>query len=103
VRELLEGMQDGDRVLDLQRRLDAMPGELYAFFNKILSGIEDGATHNFEHASQLFRIRLQKENSIFALALADDDDPSSWIGNPITLSDEKILWLIDSMKRRLST
>jgi NACHT domain len=103
VRELLEGIRDGDRVSDLQRRLDAMPGDLYAFFNKILSGIEDGATNNFEHASQLFRIKLQEEISIFALALADDNDPSLWTGYPITLSDDEILWMIDSMKRRLNT
>jgi hypothetical protein len=103
VRELLNGIQDGDRLSDLQRRLDVMPTDLYDFFMKILSTITADGSNNFKQASELFRIRHLEEVSVLAMALADNDDPNCWVKSPVAPSDDEILWAIDSMKRRLNS
>jgi hypothetical protein len=103
VRELLNGIQDGDRLSDLQRRLDVMPTDLYDFFMKILSTITADGSNNFKQAAELFRIRHLEEVSVFAMALADNDDPSYWTRPPIAPSDDEIIWTVDSMKRRLNS
>jgi hypothetical protein len=103
VRELLSGLRDGDRVSDLQRRLDAMPTDLHDFFSKMLSGPDDGTTCSIERASQLLRIRACGEITIFALVLADEDDPDMFTGPRSQLSASEIKWRVDAMKRRLNT
>jgi hypothetical protein len=103
VRELLLGIQDGDRLSDLQRRLDVMPSDLYAFFFKILSNITEDGLNNFQQAAELFRIRHTEEVSVFAMALADNDDPDHWVKSPTPPSDDEINWIVDSMTRRLNS
>lgn len=103
VRELLRGIQDGDRLSDLQQRLDAMPSDLYAFFAKMLSGPAGGPQNNLERASQLLRLRLRGEITVYALALADEDGASATSGTARKLSEGEMHWLVDSMNRRLNS
>jgi hypothetical protein len=70
VRSLLEGLGDGDRLSDLQKRLDALPPELDDLFKRIL--------HNFNplyfsYASALFQIFRASVGrpSLICLSFAD--------------------------------
>lgn len=53
VRSMLDGMRDGDRISDLQRRLDELPEELDALFKKMLGSQKPGY---LRHACQIFQI-----------------------------------------------
>lgn len=106
VQSLLDGIQQGDRLSDLHRRLDAIPQDLYEFFWKILRGIDENSSNHLQHASQLFQLQRFREPatlSLWTLALADDDDPSLWEGPPREPSEEQCAWILESMKRRLNS
>jgi len=53
VSSLLSGLANGDRMRDLQRRLDDLPPRLEDLFEKILYGLEQSY---LTHASQLFQL-----------------------------------------------
>ena len=73
VRSLMEGLRDGDRLPDLQRRLDSLPPELDDLFRTIL--------HHFDRrlikqASALFQMVKASPSplSLLCLSLADEED-----------------------------
>ena len=52
---LLEGLTEGERLSELQKRLNSLPSDLEALFSKILQSLDSG---KFRRASQLFQIHL---------------------------------------------
>ncbi|KAK9799927.1 putative NACHT domain-containing protein [Seiridium cardinale] len=88
VHSLLRGLSNSDRIFDLQRRLNELPSELEALFEKILSNLEP---FYYTHACQLFQIfegynevvsktlyifeePLDLSISSLAMSFADDND-----------------------------
>jgi AraC-like DNA-binding protein len=73
VRSLLEGLTEGDRISDLQRRLDDIPGELNDLFKKMLGTLRPAL---FKHSSQIFQIfrAAKTKPSILTLSFADEED-----------------------------
>ncbi|KAK4459685.1 hypothetical protein QBC42DRAFT_273894 [Cladorrhinum samala] len=74
VSSLLDGLKCGDRVSDLQKRLDSLPRDLEDLFERILDQIDP--TY-FEHASQYFSLMsaCREPPSAVLFSLADEDDP----------------------------
>ncbi|CZR65525.1 uncharacterized protein PAC_15425 [Phialocephala subalpina] len=72
VQSLLEGLTDGERLIDLQKRLDSLPVDLEALFWRILNSVD------FERISQLIQIVRASPGpiSIVELSYADEDDPN---------------------------
>jgi hypothetical protein len=73
VRSLIEGLRDGDRLSDLQARLDCLPAELENLFKRML---HDFNPRYFSHASALFQIFKASMNppSLICLSFADEED-----------------------------
>jgi hypothetical protein len=71
VQSLLEGLTDGERLSDLQKRLDSLPSDLETLFWRILKSVD------FERVSQLFQIMEASSMGldIIKLSFADEDDP----------------------------
>lgn len=72
---LLDGLSEGERLSDLQNRLDSLPVDLENLFWKVLASL---SSFHFRRASQLFQL---VRASLFPLTLldmsfADEDDPS---------------------------
>ena len=71
---LLEGLTDGERLSDLQKRLDSLPADLETLFWKILQSVD------FERISQLLQIVEGSNNvgseplTILCMSFADEDD-----------------------------
>jgi hypothetical protein len=67
---LLEGLAYGERLSQLQKRLDSPPADLETLFWRILNPVD------FERASQLFQIvrASQEQLNILQLSYADEDD-----------------------------
>ncbi|KAH7087599.1 hypothetical protein FB567DRAFT_525324 [Paraphoma chrysanthemicola] len=61
VQSLLEGLSNSDHMSDLQDRLDALPGDLEALFNKILERLEP---EYFKQACETFRL-LRTHRTVF--------------------------------------
>ncbi|KAF2177486.1 hypothetical protein K469DRAFT_603169, partial [Zopfia rhizophila CBS 207.26] len=103
VRSLLTGLTNGDRVSDLQSRLDQLPPRLEDLFRKILDNLDP---FYLEHASQLFQLARASRVSptLLCLSLADEEDPEYCFRTavkPITNSDK--LSRSRNMKRRLNS
>ena len=53
VKSLLAGLLNGDRVSDLERRLDLLPPDLEHLYDKMLNSLDP---FYYSHASQLFQL-----------------------------------------------
>lgn len=82
VKSLLLGLTNGDRVIDLQQRLDHLPGDLEDLFQGI---IEDIDPMYRRHAAELFQIYRAAESppSILTLAFTDQPDIETALNHPI--------------------
>jgi hypothetical protein len=71
-KSLLEGISEGERLSDLQRRLDSLPGDLQTLFAKIMVSL---TPFHYERASQLFQVVRASTTplSLLQLSFADDD------------------------------
>ncbi|KAI9680269.1 MAG: hypothetical protein M1822_007268 [Bathelium mastoideum] len=74
VASLINGLMQGDRASDLQRRLDEIPPDLESFFQKMLDSLDPLYR---AHASQLFQIVRIAETplTLLQLSFADVEDP----------------------------
>jgi hypothetical protein len=73
VKSLLEGLQNSDRISDLQRRLLELPADLEDLYLLMMKGLEKFYQ---QQASQLFQIvhRARLPLSVLALSFADEED-----------------------------
>ncbi|KAK4209406.1 hypothetical protein QBC37DRAFT_391283 [Rhypophila decipiens] len=104
VRSLKEGLRDGDRLPDLQQKLDALPPELDDLFRTIL--------HNFngrymQEASALFQIVKASPLalSLLCLSLADEDESLAIQAHiePALLFPKQRFYRALNMRRRLDS
>jgi len=105
VQSLLSGISNGDRMSDLEARLDALPQDLSKLYHKILMSIEtpDCPTY-IEHTSELFQIfRAAGEINILHLSLADEHDERVLFEDSRPLNDDEISWRVQEMTRRLNS
>jgi hypothetical protein len=92
VRSLLEGLEQGDRPTELQRRLDHLPEELHNLFKKMLHGLTGD---HFRDAAQLFQIFRASgtKPSVLLMSLADDEDDNWAITRGVRRTRSKVLGL----------
>jgi hypothetical protein len=98
VDSLLEGFTNGERLIDLQYRLDSLPADLERLFWSILNSVD------IKRASQLLLIvQSGPPMTLIELSFADEDDldfafqlPTAPLGDEIFMSRAK------RMKRRLN-
>ncbi|KAI9685267.1 MAG: hypothetical protein M1822_004640 [Bathelium mastoideum] len=104
VTSLLSGMEHGDRVKDIQKRLDLLPSELEQLYGKILQSLNP---FYLEHAAQLFELVkcCPTPPSIVFLACVDEaEDTQKVIEQPIcTRTPKETEALCESMRRRLNS
>ncbi len=101
VSSLLSGLANGDRMRDLQRRLDDLPPRLEDLFEKMLDGLEE---NYLTHASQLFQLVRASRTSptLLGLALADLDERKHALRAQVrALTKEQKLTHCKNMKRKL--
>ncbi|KAF2684967.1 hypothetical protein K458DRAFT_487197 [Lentithecium fluviatile CBS 122367] len=99
---LLDGISEGERLCDLQRRLDSLPEDLEALFWKILYSF---SRYHFERASQLFQLVRASLGppELLELSFADEDDPEyafSLLCKP--LSHQELQARAELMRRRIN-
>ncbi|OCL06397.1 hypothetical protein AOQ84DRAFT_390221 [Glonium stellatum] len=102
VHSLLDGMKNGDRVLDLQRRLDLLPADIKELYQRMFDSIDP---FYFEHASQLFQIirAADEPPSLLCMSLADEDPDFVFRAENKALAEDEISSRFDNMKRRLNS
>ena len=103
VASLLAGMGFGDRVSDLQKRLDLLPPDLERLYDKILQSLDP---FYLEHAAQLFKLVQESYGPppLILLSFADEEglDPyDNWKIKP--LSQDELSLRTDTMRRRLNS
>jgi hypothetical protein len=105
VQSLLQGLTDGERPSDLQRRLDSIPADLETLFWKILKSVD------FGRISQILQIvedsikltRFRNPLTLIELSFADEDDPEFVFKMPpIPMPCTKIDSRAELMRRRLN-
>ena len=102
VHSLLAGLVNGDRVSDLQRRLDFLPPDLEDLYEKMLNSLDP---FYLEHASQIFQhVRAANEPpSLLCLSFADEEPEFIFKMEvrPLPAGDE--FYRADIMRRRLNS
>jgi hypothetical protein len=103
VRSLREGLAEGDRISDLQYRLDDIPEELNDLFKKMLGTLRPAL---FKRSSQLFQIfrAAKTKPSILTLSFADEEDSEYCRRRECSpLSAEETYYRAVTMCRRLNS
>jgi hypothetical protein len=99
VQSLLQGLTDGERLSDLQKRLDSLPADLKTLFWRILKSVD------FERISQLIEIVQASQSNIpiINLSFADEENPDFVFKLPTKpLPWEIISSRAEIMRRRLN-
>ncbi|KAH8658459.1 hypothetical protein BX600DRAFT_552571 [Xylariales sp. PMI_506] len=107
VKSLHEGLADGDRLAELEARLEEMPEELGDLFKKILHGLQGKYFHD---AARLFRIQQASTSvgdstpTLLTMSFADQGDLESCKAWPAeTLSSKELFVMATRMNRRLNS
>lgn len=103
VTSLLSGMSFGDRIEDLQRRLDLLPPDLENLYDRMLRGLDE---FYLEHAAQLILLMEASTRSLplIVLSLADEETVASLRKLPNSNTTAAMVDLrLDSMTRRLNS
>ena len=103
VKSLLEGLQNSDRVSDLQKRLRTLPAGLEDLYLLMMSTLDEFYQ---QQASQLFQIvhRARLPLSVLSLSFADEEDPEFAIRAKLEPLDENELsWRYEETVRRVNS
>ena len=103
VASLISGMNYGDRVLDLQKRLDHLPSELAELYEKMVTSLDP---FYLEHAAQLFSlVDASKEPMNLILAFfADEVNPQFALSRQDRiLTNGDMVVRMDTMRRRINS
>ena len=102
VHSLLAGLNNGDRVSDLQRRLAFLPPDLESLYEKMLNSLDP---FYLEHASQIFQhVRAASEPpNLLCLSFADEEPDFVLKMKVRPLAERKKLSRADVMRRRLNS
>ncbi|KAL2060353.1 hypothetical protein VTL71DRAFT_9748 [Oculimacula yallundae] len=103
VRSLLSGLTNGDRLSDLQSRLDALPQDLKVLFRKILDHLEPMYLEDASKLFQLVRAAISPP-SLLSLSLAEEDDPNIvFRAETKPRTNRELLSISKHMRRRLNS
>jgi hypothetical protein len=102
VKSLLAGLVNGDRVSDLERRLDLLPPDLGDLYYKMLQSLDH---FYYAHASQLFQLTRAASSplSLLTLSFADEEPEYVFKCKVRSLSDDEKFARSDLMRRRLNS
>ncbi|KAF2258488.1 hypothetical protein CC78DRAFT_526195 [Lojkania enalia] len=103
VTSLLAGLSNGDRIVDLQKRLDELPADLENLFHKILDNLEP--TYKKE-ASEIFQVFRASGNHITILGMmfADEYSPDQVIKHAVVeFPPNQLQPKLTRMRRRLNS
>ena len=103
VASLLAGMGFGDRVSDLQKRLDLLPQDLERLYDNILQNLDP---FYLEHAAQLFKLVQESQDPppLILLSFADVEGLDPCVNMTIEpLSQDELSLRADTMRRRLNS
>ncbi|KAN0120282.1 hypothetical protein V8E51_002490 [Hyaloscypha variabilis] len=102
VRSLLTGLQNSDRISDLQRRLKELPADLEDLFQVIMRKIEPFYE---QQASHLFQIvhNARLPLSILGVSFADEEDGNFALSARMPLDDDDITFKYQETTRRLNS
>lgn len=101
VQSLLEGLTEGERLSDLQVRLDSLPEDLALLFLKILQNL---SPRHFQRALNLFKLMHASifPATLLLLSFADEDDINYVFSLEVApLSQEHVRLRCELMRRRL--
>ncbi|KAK0647106.1 hypothetical protein B0T16DRAFT_414706 [Cercophora newfieldiana] len=100
---LLEGMRCGDRISDLQRRLEDLPPDLEDLYDRILHNLDP---FYLQHAAQYFSLMETSciQPTALLFSFCDEDDPDFALKLPVKdLPPEDVEIRIDTMRRRVNS
>lgn len=105
VDSLQKGIKAGDRVSDLQRRLDQLPQDLEGLFGRI---IDDLDPEYLDHAVQYFQLMEASLSvtlpNVMVFAYADEEDENFGVDFPVAPMDKRIFeGTRDVVKKRLNS
>jgi hypothetical protein len=103
VKSLLEGLQNSDRISDLQRRLRVLPADLEDLYLLMMKNVEKFYQ---QQASHLFRIvhRARLPLTVLGLSFADEEDPEYAIKARVQPLDKTgVSFRYDETVRRLNS
>jgi hypothetical protein len=102
VRSLLDGLRDGDRISDLQKRLLYLPADLEKLFQHMLDTLEP---LYFDQAFQLFQIfrATWAPISLLSMSFAEEGLEAALRAPLGPLSTEEVAFRAETMRRRLSS
>ena len=103
VRSLLEGLSSGDRIIDLQKRVQGLPGDLEEYFAYMLGGLD---SLYMSQASQFFRYVLESKIPIPLLTFSflDEEDQDSTLHSPIKPCElEMVMSRCEEAERRIAS
>jgi len=102
VKSLLAGLVNGDRISDLERRLDLLPPDLADLYYKMLHSLDP---FYYAHASQLFQLTRAASSPLSLLTLSFADEEPEYVFNCEVrpLSDDEKYARSDLMRRRLNS
>ena len=102
VHSLLAGLVNGDRISDLQRRLNFLPPDLENLYEKMLNSLDP---FYLEHASQIFQhVRAASEPpSLLCLSFADEEPEFVFKMKARPLPVDEEFSRADIMRRRLNS
>jgi len=102
VKSLLAGLVNGDRVADLEKRLDLLPPDLEDLYHKMLNSLDP---FYYSHASQFFQIIRAAHECPTLLTLSFADEEPDFIFECVvrSLTYEERIARADIMRRRLNS
>jgi hypothetical protein len=103
VGSLVSGMSNADRISELQYRLDQLPPDLEALYEKIIMSIDPLYV---EHAAQLFNLVIESPEplSLVLLSFADEEDISIAQTRAVEpISEDEVALRAETMHRRLNS
>ncbi|KAL4884224.1 hypothetical protein BJY04DRAFT_183164 [Aspergillus karnatakaensis] len=103
VKSLMTGMANGDRVVELEQRLIALPADLEGLFNKILQSVEGTYKMDASHLIQLVR-SSREPITLLRLFFADEANVAAALKYPVgKISAEEEDTKCERMRRRLNS
>lgn len=102
VSSLIVGLRSGDRISDLQRRLDRLPQNLEGLFDRIIRDLD---SEYMEQAIQYLRVMeaCQDAPSAVLFSFADEDPEISVSLQPNHFDRERIDERVENLRKRLNT
>lgn len=103
VRSLLDGLTNGDRLEDLQRRLDDIPDDLEGLFSNMLNSMEP---RYYTTASELFQIfhAAKRRPTVICMSYAHKEDTNLALQRTVeSIQQSESRYRALTMKRRLNT